>query len=626
MSRVRVLPEVLSHQIAAGEIIERPASVVKELVENALDAEATRISIIVEDGGRKLISVRDDGYGMTGEDARLAFEHHATSKIRGIDDLTRIGTLGFRGEALPSISSVSRVRMRTVSHEDGPETAPGTEIEYHGGKLQEVREVAWPRGTEVRVEDLFYNVPARRKFMKTASTELSHISRQVSYYALGYPDVEFQLRHGKRQLIDAATVNSFQDRAFQLMGEEFIRNLVPLDFTRDGVKISGFTSLPHEQRSNAHSMFLYVNRRMVRDRVLSHAIRLAYRDLIPSSCYPVILLFVEVDPEEIDVNVHPAKTEIRFRDSQRVHLAITRGIEEALLLNKSNLSSLAHDLYSEATTQHSERVNRSLERYFNRQPAGSGGLQNGFRNYPHFSSAGASSMSEQESLRDRTADWNFGPSGDDPHAHLIPETTSISNTPRVLGQFVESFIVAVDREGVMVIDQHVAHERILYDRALRELDSSDGLPTQRLLVPVTLELNPQQKALAGTIVEHLNENGFEVEWFGSNALLIRGVPSLAREADIRRTVEDLFNDLDALDERDDAYRQEGACLKRIREQIAISLSCRAAIKINHPLTAEKMEWLLDELFRCENPYTCPHGRPIVLRLNIEQILKGFKRI
>src|SRR5690606_798957 len=454
VARVRVLPEVLSHQIAAGEIIERPASVIKELVENALDAEATRISIIVEDGGRKLISVRDDGYGMTGEDARLAFEHHATSKISEIDDLIRISTLGFRGEALPSISSVSRVRMRTVSAEDRPET-PGTEITYHGGRLQEVREIAWPRGTEVTVEDLFYNVPARRKFLKTSSTELAQISRQVNYYALAYPEVEFQLRHGKRQLIDASAVTNLQDRALQLMGEQFIENLVPLELDRDGVKIRGFTSLPHEQRSNAHSMFLFVNRRMVRDRVLSHAIRLAYRDLSPASSYPVILIFVDVDPEEIDVNVHPAKTEIRFRDSQRVHLAITRAIEEALLLHKSNLSSLAHDIPIETAATHGDRVSRSLERFFSRHTASTGSFQNSFRHYSPLSAGGDAPMTRDEPLHDNPVEWRrYHETNNDPHAHLIPETISMSNTPRVLGQFVESFIVAVDREGVMIIGQH----------------------------------------------------------------------------------------------------------------------------------------------------------------------------
>ncbi|MFZ0426921.1 MAG: DNA mismatch repair endonuclease MutL, partial [Acidobacteriota bacterium] len=306
MGRVHILPEVLAHQIAAGEIVERPASVVKELVENSLDAESTSIHVYLEEGGKRVIRVSDDGYGMTAEDATLAFEHHATSKISSVDDLQQILTLGFRGEALPSIASVSRTALKTVDGDSGEGGArPGTEIEYEGGKRTLLREIAWPGGTEIAVCDLFFNVPARRKFLKTPSTELSHVSRLLTCYALAFPKIEFRLEHESRSILDAFSVEEPRDRVFQLFGERLVEALVPLDYGAGPIRISGFASLPHEQSGNSQSLYLFVNRRMVRDRLLTHAIRQAYQDLIPSTSYPVIILFLEIDPSLIDVNVHP---------------------------------------------------------------------------------------------------------------------------------------------------------------------------------------------------------------------------------------------------------------------------------------------------------------------------------
>ncbi len=611
---MRVLPEVLAHQIAAGEIVERPASVVKELVENSLDADCSRLEVEVSEGGRSLIRVADDGIGMSRQDCGLAFEHHATSKIREADDLTRISTLGFRGEALPSIASVSRIRLRTVAREEAERgDAPGVEIEYRGGRRTSLREIAWPKGTEVTVEDLFFNVPARRSFLKTASTELSHISRQVTVYALAHPAIEFRLLHQGRELIDAPAVDSLQERAFQLFGESFVANLVPLDYELEGVQVGGYTSLPHEQRSNAGSLYLYVNGRMVRDRVLMHAVRLAYRDLIPASCYPVSLLFVRIDPEQIDVNVHPMKTEIRFRNSQTVHRAICHAIEEALLLHRTNLSSLARDV---SLRPDSGGVVQSMEAFLHRQP-GPGQA---------FGRRAFSLSSQPLQGRFALAPAAFAdPSRPDPHADQIPVTDYIPETPVVLGQFVESFIVAVDREGVLVVDQHVAHERVLYDQALRQMAGKERPAVQRLLTPLTLELAPQQRAVSDFLLEQLNANGFEVDWFGRSTLVVKGVPALAGEVDPARLMHQILEEMETLDE----FAADGApeeTLSRIRQKIAISLACRAAIKINTPLSPEKMQWMLDRLFRSENPYTCPHGRPIILRMNIEEILRGFKRI
>ena len=611
MGRVKVLPEVLAHKIAAGEIVERPASVVKELVENALDAESTRIHIEIQDAGQRLIRVRDDGSGMSPEDALLAFQHHATSKIQTMADLDQISTLGFRGEALPSIASVSRLTVRTVDREIAESSAPlGIEILFQGGKIIHQKEIAWPSGAEVTVEDLFFNVPARRKFLKKTVTELSHVIRQVSHYALARPDVEFRLQHD-RPILDAPAVSSLEERVYQVLGEAFLANLVPIDYKRDGVRVHGFASLPHEQRNNTYAQYFFVNGRSIRDRVITHAVRLVYRDLMPTTAHAVALLFIQLDHRLVDVNVHPRKTEVRFQDSSRVHRAIYHGIEEALLKNQSGLSSLARDVPLEQLRTanlpgHEAGVTRSIERYFQRQPDSSFG-------FPQLRSDSTGSQLPASPWSERLDP----PARDGPHDDLIPETGELSPIPVVLGQFVESFVVAADREGVMLIDQHVAHERILYDRSLRQMETGQRTPTQRLLIPQTVELSIEQKSRAATLLDQLNANGFEVDWFGDRTLVVRGLPELGAACEeVSQLLQDLL----------DGTPETEAGSQRVREKIAISLSCRAAIKINTLLTADKMRWLVDELFRCDNPYTCPHGRPIILRMEIEDILRGFKRI
>ncbi len=611
MGRVKVLPEVLAHKIAAGEIVERPASVVKELVENALDAESTRIHIEIQDAGQRLIRVRDDGSGMSPEDALLAFQHHATSKIQTMADLDQISTLGFRGEALPSIASVSRLTVRTVDREIAESSAPlGIEILFQGGKIIHQKEIAWPSGAEVTVENLFFNVPARRKFLKKTVTELNHVIRQVSHYALARPDVEFRLQHD-RPILDAPAVSSLEERVYQVLGEAFLANLVPIDYKRDGVRVHGFASLPHEQRNNTYAQYFFVNGRSIRDRVITHAVRLVYRDLMPTTAHAVALLFIQLDHRLVDVNVHPRKTEVRFQDSSRVHRAIYHGIEEALLKNQSGLSSLARDVPLEQLRTanlpgHEAGVTRSIERYFQRQPDSSFG-------FPQLRSDSTGSQLPASPWSERLDP----PARDGPHDDLIPETGELSPIPVVLGQFVESFVVAADREGVMLIDQHVAHERILYDRSLRQMETGQRTPTQRLLIPQTVELSIEQKSRAATLLDQLNANGFEVDWFGDRTLVVRGLPELGAACEeVSQLLQDLL----------DGTPETEAGSQRVREKIAISLSCRAAIKINTLLTADKMRWLVDELFRCDNPYTCPHGRPIILRMEIEDILRGFKRI
>lgn len=633
MAKVRVLPEILAHKIAAGEVVERPASVAKELLENALDAGAGKISVEVADGGRRRICVRDDGQGMSPQDARLAFCRHATSKIAAFEDLDAISTLGFRGEALPAIASVSRLRLRTIERDSGQEHPLGTEIVYEGGELRHVREVAWPSGTEIVVEDLFFNVPARRKFLKAPGTELGHLSRQVQCYALAYPQVEFRFRHQGRSVFDAPKGASLRERVFQILGESYLENMADVEYVRDEVRVSGFVSLPHEQKGNSTGQHLYVNGRMVRDKVLTHALRQAYRDLIPSNAYPLAILFVEVDPSLIDVNVHPAKTEIRFRRSNSVHSAVYHGVEEALLRHRTGLGSLARDVpegrirplqdAAGPEDQVRERVERSAQRFFSRQTA-SAPLFSGSsfsRSAPGHSTAAGDPQADND--RSSLAAFDREPALPDAHGDMIPETAHLSEAPIVMGQFVESFIIAADRDGVMLVDQHVAHERILYEQILEAAEDGRQAASQRLLMPITLELNPVQRAAAQEVLDELNANGFEVEWFGESTIAVKATPQAAGRCEAEKLVESVIDDMSVGSRRDG---QAGQGVERLRERLAASMSCRSAIKINTALTAEKMQWLLDQLFRCRNPYTCPHGRPIVLRLSLNDVLKGFKRV
>ena len=636
MAKVKVLPEVLAHQIAAGEIVERPASVVKELVENAIDAEAVQILVELADGGKSRIKVKDNGFGMSREDAELAFEHHATSKISTIEDLQEIHTLGFRGEALPSIASVSRLRVRTASlDESRSHSNPvGSELVYEGGVCTAKNEIAWPPGTEILVEDLFFNIPVRKKFLKTRSTELSHVSRFVTSYALASPGISFKLEHEGRKIIDAPAVSSLQERIFQIFGEETQSSLVEMDYERSGVLVKGVTSLPHEQRNNANSMYLFVNGRLVRDKVLTHAIRFSYQDQMPHSSYPFTVLFIRISPSEIDVNVHPAKIELRFNDSRKVHSAIYHAIEEALLLHKPepDLSSIARGL----ALGRSGSPDIPGEPYVSGPPfrrdgyAGSreerrGGSVSGHRNFDFRQSPLGQTIPH---------DPREGPPGPRGNDHLsIPweergspavESQVDTGRHRILGQFRESFIVAADQDDLMLIDQHVAHERILYEQALKALSTREGMASQALLFPETLTLTPEQTVLADRILEHLNRNGYDIDWFGTGTIMVRAVPVLAKGANIRDLIDDLLQDSSLFNEISETDSSEK--ITRLREKMAISLSCMAAIKVNTVLSYAKMEWLVDSLFECRNPYTCPHGRPIVLKLGTDEILKGFKRL
>jgi DNA mismatch repair protein MutL len=646
MARIHVLSENVANKIAAGEVVERPASVLKELLENSLDAGATRIRVQVEGGGKKLIQVTDNGCGMVRDDALLAFERHATSKIKDAEDLLNIRTLGFRGEALPSIASVARVLLETrASDEDG-----GTVLEIAGGKILRVEEAGLPQGTSLAVRDLFFNTPARKKFLKAESTELSHLASLVTHYALAHPEKHFELHSATDAMLVAAPVGSYSDRIYQIFGRETLDQLVPLAATmklervgipepppwRRGedyqapvpgdIRLHGFISKPELQKLNRNSIFVFVNGRLIRDRMVQHAIIEGYRNILPPTVFPVVLLFIELPHEEVDANVHPSKTEVRFRQHSLVHDFVRESVRSALMKARP-VPQFTREITAQPTAapglspgaqQHAgdqfalrpetlPAVNERLQ--FGREPitVEANLAVSGFGPVP------APSIAQSVNGH---ADSCGNVLLDEPQA-VVDQLALASLKP--LGQVRDSFILAVNADGLWIIDQHVAHERVLFEKILRERGQTNaGQDGQRLLMPLIVELTPGQQAVFAEISEELRRNGFEVELFGTRTVAVKTAPGGVRPADVEKMLVELL----------DQFQQEEQALnlEKIRAKIAASIACHAAIKINMPLEQNKMEWLLKELAKTECPMTCPHGRPVVLRYSVKEIQKAFKRI
>lgn len=618
MGKIRVLSEQLINQIAAGEIVERPASVVKELVENALDAGAARIDIEVARGGRERMTIRDDGEGMSHEDALLAFEHHATSKLRSTEDLERIASLGFRGEALPSVAAVSRLALRTAERNAGG-AAGGTLVEIHGGVIRDVRPIAWAGGTELVVRDLFFNVPARKKFLRAEATESAHIARTVTHYALAWPAVHFTLLSGTRRVIDVPPVRSLDERIHQLFGDEFLADMIPLNAQEGDVRLSGFISGPHQRRASTEAQYFFVNGRMVRDRLLATALSQVYRGIIPGGTYPAAILFVEIPATEIDVNVHPAKTEIRFRQSWQVQTFIRRTLETAIRAHRpfASLADWAAPVELPDTSTGGT-------------PTGEpGSAADAVRQRVHealadFATRPVLPMERQFTFtpgRTGAPDVSVPPADRRPET-IAPPVPGAAETDtgrwRVLGQWRESFIVAASPDELLVVDQHVAHERVLYEAYRRQL-GEQAVPRQRLLVPETLELSPAHREELDRVADQFAAAGFEIEPFGSGGtVVIKAVPAMASRAETELLVRDI---LDRLGDAGASFSMD-----EVQRRVAAALACHAAVKIHTPLEPEAMQSLLDRLLAAEEPTTCPHGRPVVLRLHIRDVEKGFKRV
>jgi DNA mismatch repair protein MutL len=672
VSRIRILAENVANKIAAGEVVERPASVVKELLENALDAGARSIRIETESGGKRLIRVIDDGCGMNHDDALLAFERHATSKLRTADDLLSIATLGFRGEALPSIAAISRLILETRDAEENE----GTRIEFAGGKLLGVKPAGVPVGTSISVADIFYAVPARRKFLKSETTELGHIASLVTHYALAHPDRQFLLKTPSQEILNCAPVEKLADRVYQIFGRQALDELTeipsaeapargaitepPLEAgEREAtLRVSGFTSRPEVQRSNRNGIYIFVNRRLVRDRLLLHAISEAYRNIAPPGVFPVVLLFLDMPYEEVDVNVHPAKIEVRFRHPQFIHDFTRDTLRQALSVARP-IPGFPAARAATATAVASPNGGTTA---FPAGPAaidlaylasGVPGAQPGALSGPpraviptsfgdvtgvveRFELTGAPDRPISQRLQfdpSTASDFSFGTPGntppimdvtadanDDVSAATAPGTLpSVEDIAdlKPLGQVSSSFIVAVNSEGLWIIDQHVAHERVLFEQHLRARREGE-LGGQRLLVPLIVELNPRQLAIFEQIAEELRANGFEAELMGARSVAIQAAPAGITSGDAEKL---LYEILDGI-----ARENQAISIDSLQAKIAASTSCHAAIKVNTPLDVTKMEWLLGELAKTEYPMSCPHGRPVVLRYSVREIEKAFKRV
>ncbi len=699
MSRIRVLSDQLANQIAAGEVVERPASVAKELVENSIDAGARRIQVDVEAGGRRLLRVADDGEGMTRDDALLAFERHATSKISSAEDLNAIRTLGFRGEALASIASVARVELVTKTDE----AATATRVVIEGGRMRDVKDAAHPKGTTISVRDLFFNVPARRKFLRSEATESFHLTNLVTHYALAHPEIAFTLTNNGREALRAAPAADLRERAYQIFGAEFLENLLEVGGGLERVaRVRGYVSAPASRRTSRDAQYLFINGRFVRDRLIGRALSEGYRAVLPQGTYPAALLFLDVPLEEVDVNVHPAKTEVRFRRAAAVADAVREAVRGALASAGYLRGGAAAIDEAGAQTDEAARALESAE------------AANNSREREGFGRDAAEEYSTGESValppsidatrgtrelvppaRQAAIEFGFAPTGDEdvwtqeaerpapqkadtarglddimrrasatpfearsetealpaastaqeaashvapaargrveeatPESLELPPLASAANLVRdvpvealktnirPVGQLGDSYIIATDDEGLLLIDQHVAHERILFEK-YRQLEHTRSIESQNLLMPETFDLTPAQVSVFDLVAPELEAYGFGLMRLSGRTVAIKAVPAELPAAAARNMLAEILDTIEA--------EKRGAARANLHERIAARLACGAAVKAGTSLSNEKMRWLIDHLLLTTSPTTCPHGRSIVLRLTLRDIEKGFQR-
>jgi DNA mismatch repair protein MutL len=622
VGRIRVLSDNVANKIAAGEVVERPASVVKELLENSLDAGSTNIRVEIENGGRRLIRIADDGCGMLRDDALLAFERHATSKLHDVKDLLSIATLGFRGEALPSIASVSRLLLETRSNDE----QTGTRVEIAGGKILTCDEIARTGGTTIAVRDLFFNVPARKKFLRSEQTELAHVASLVTHYSLAHPDKTFELWNGGANLLHATPVATLRERVFQVFGSQLLDDIIELADHRRTLQmpepdepprefgLRGFVSRPQVQKNNRNSIFVFVNGRLIRDRLILHALSAAYHNLMPPACFPFALLFLEADCEEVDVNVHPSKTEVRFRHQSWVHDFVRDAIRDQLMQSRPAPSfspmpqpQQAADLpYSDFTQTMQDAP------VYVMQPPPLPAPRFDFGNTGIPVNEPPAAKSEPLKLRVPDTHGAF-PAGSIPLEGSMLRIGEL----RPLGQLHNSFIIAAGVDGLWIIDQHVAHERILFEQVLTQ-QAAGHMEMQQLLMPMIVQLSAGQQIEYARIADELLASGFDTEPFGNRTIAVKAAPAAVGLGDLERVL------LEILEIAENELRS--VSLSDLRRGIAASIACRAAIKINTPLDQRKMEWMLRTLAATEYPMACPHGRPVALQYGMREILRAFHRI
>ena len=599
MTRIRILPEILSNKIAAGEVVERPASVVKELVENALDAGSSRIVVEVEKGGRSLIRVSDNGTGMSRDDALLSIERYATSKIYSDSDLFAIGTLGFRGEALPSIASVSKLTL--VTREETAES--GTEIVLEGGKILKVLETGSPRGTQVTVRHLFFNTPARQKFLKTIPTEWGHISDVISNMALGWPGIHFKLIHNGSVLQNWSAAADPSVRISDILGREFRTGLFPIQNRNDGVSLSGWMSLPRITRASSQGIFVFVNGRVVRNRMVQHALIQAYGGRLMKGQFPMAVLFITVPCDEVDVNVHPSKQEIRFSRQQHIYDAIVAAVSAGLAREEKPSWTPSRGQGQAALSEERVHAEKNLPYIIpfsgDKDPAMGAGRK-------------PAPVSAPEPLPDPPAFFGVPRPKDQPQLWETPQSMNLNP----IGQFFDAYIICESGENLILLDQHAAHERILYEK-LADRSTERRIPVQRLLIPETLDLGYRQALILEKLIPDLCQHGFEIDLFGKDSFVIKSVPMLLSGREIKPLVIEMVDRIMETGLTANPEKSLDACLKL--------MACHGAIRANQSLTLAEMATVIKELEACRIPAHCPHGRPTWIQWSRQEIERLFKR-
>ncbi|MBU1318540.1 MAG: DNA mismatch repair endonuclease MutL [candidate division Zixibacteria bacterium] len=613
--KIQVLPDSLINKIAAGEVVERPASVVKELLENSIDAEAHNIRVEIESGGVKLIKVSDDGVGMSPEGAKLSLTRHATSKIGSVDDLFAISTLGFRGEALPSIASVSMFQLVSRS----AEFSDGIKISVQGGAVKSAAPLGAPQGTTVEVRELFFNLPARRKFLKSVTTETRQIIQTVTALALANPGIGFELVSDGRALFDYPPVKSLAQRICDAYGENLFGRFLTFDEDAGPVKVAGFLSAPADAKRHRMETRFFVNRRAITSKIVHAAVMSAYGELLPKGCYPQGALFIEISPELIDVNVSPTKNEVRFNDERSLYHILYHTVSAAVS-NPKVIPEVASDADDGTTREYVERAKSAVKTFLNSHEQKTSNASQTFmplddRSMP---SVERSRATHPTSGRTFESEASQNPAGTSNDQALVggaqhPGVQSTVRPYRLVG-FSDLYIVALSAEAIFIVDQHAAHERILYEKALAAFDRSQ-LVSQKLLFPVNIELDPASYQVAEATMDELNSLGFEIKPFGARSVAIYATPAVARGVNPEKIYRNIIDDLDGVE-------SEG---EKIHKKVAQSFACRAAFMAGDRLTEQEMSALVSDLFTCRNPYVCPHGRPTLIKLSKTELEKRFGR-
>jgi DNA mismatch repair protein MutL len=647
MPRIQVLPDLLVNKIAAGEVIERPASVVKELVENSLDAGAKRVEVAIEDGGRRLIRVSDDGCGMDAEDLALAIRPHATSKLAREDDLFGIRTMGFRGEALPSVGAVSQLRL--VSRR--PDSDAGHEIRVVGDKIDPLKAAAAPPGTCVEVRELFFNVPARQKFLRTPQTEMGHITEQLSRIALVHPQIEFRLTHNGRVVHHLPPVEGMRPRIGDFYGREMAEALLEISRHERGLSIHGFASRPADSRTTAKWQYLFLNGRFIRDRFIAHAIREAHRGLMEPSRYPVLFMALEIDPADVDVNVHPTKIEVRWKDSNLLYSQVLSCLRDrflradltpALLPDRSfgrTYSRDASDLEGPpeevagaagnggaaagddaAAEQRREEIRRSIADFFKTAPPVVGPPREWSGEVRPSTASGGIGFAARITDATEEEDRAGGFGGDAPPLPIAVPAAGDGDLDRIAPETVvqihRTYLVAETPDGLMIIDQHALHERVLYEQLSAQI-AAGPLESQRLLIPETIDVSPDQVGVIEVHAESLARLGFELSPYGPSTIAIHAAPSLLKEGRVHEFVRDMLDRLSA--------RSGPASAELLTNDLLSMMACKAAVKAGDPLSMQEIRALLAQRHRVERSSNCPHGRPTSLRLTLRDLERQFKR-